>query len=807
MDFEMEEQDANADEEEEEETPKQFGELVRKLVVSYPAVSPDVNMHVWEAAGKAMPLIPSRVVSSRPGSVGSDKEPEKTGDDQDGGEDDNDEEEQQELSDASLAPNGPASIHTGAGHGLISSVGSSLNHVVALSWSPPNLARNNRSVLGVLTAHGTLVIYGEGAPFPFGSTVKPWFVTDNGRVQRNLKSWLALWAVGENHVVPGQETYGEFVKAFAWAGEVGEGRAVVGYVNDAREIVVLGVGYGWKVRDDGVEEAVWWVREAARFEMSGPHGDGDVSLLLFPVVLSLCDVVFTDLFQVSDPDYVPSGSSYSIRFSPWVKGDKSWTCLVSYMDRNYVGFKKITINVPSWKAAEAPIITCDSKDWEGRCIYLGPDAFLEFEDTVSLIFHLLNKVCAADEVPKIFEANRTKLARGIIATPLEAIPFEVNLTRAKPSKAIVFHPTDMCNTTFSPSSSSTVTNPITGLILHFTTTSTAPSLTPLYTAVRLSATPTNTTTLYETNLPNPHPPQWATELTALLSQTQPHAQASRLTTSTAPAPREKGLLTVLDPADVPPEESDDDSDDDDSQAWFDPWANEGADVHPWRAKVWGIAKSPGGGASVVLVSVGNAIRPEAEGAGGARILFGCTPREGKKDQSGAMDLDGAVAERDVVEGLSTEARMFEWMYGGGPLIPGLTPKPETNASQEQPNERQRRNAKIRSLFKPFVDATTCAICADGKTKLIPRALDGSNKPVSREERHLDCECENGHCVAVCGLSGLAIMEAGISRVCGVCGARVVRSEVLREKWLVPNKLDMEAVEEEVCPCCGGKWLD
>lgn len=52
------------------------------------------------------------------------------------------------------------------------------------------------------------------------------------------------------------------------------------------------------------------------------------------------------------------------------------------MDMHYVGFKRITINAPNWKATEALAITCEPQDWDGRCLHLGADAFLEFENTV-----------------------------------------------------------------------------------------------------------------------------------------------------------------------------------------------------------------------------------------------------------------------------------------------------------------------------------------------------------------------------------------------------------------------------------------
>lgn len=54
------------------------------------------------------------------------------------------------------------------------------------------------------------------------------------------------------------------------------------------------------------------------------------------------------------------------------------------MDRNYVGFKKISVNAPGWNPSEAPIVTSIPQDWHGQCYDLAPDAFLEFEDMVRI---------------------------------------------------------------------------------------------------------------------------------------------------------------------------------------------------------------------------------------------------------------------------------------------------------------------------------------------------------------------------------------------------------------------------------------
>lgn len=59
------------------------------------------------------------------------------------------------------------------------------------------------------------------------------------------------------------------------------------------------------------------------------------------------------------------------------------------MDRNYVGFKKVTINAPTWIPGQMPTLGCESADWDGQCTHLATDAFLEFEDRVSLFLFLL----------------------------------------------------------------------------------------------------------------------------------------------------------------------------------------------------------------------------------------------------------------------------------------------------------------------------------------------------------------------------------------------------------------------------------
>jgi len=83
-----------------------------------------------------------------------------------------------------------------------------------------------------------------------------------------------------------------------------------------------------------------------------------------------------------DPDFVPCGTSFGVSWGPWLHGRGYRTCVVSYVDRNYVGFRRVTLKTP-WSRGEVPEITVDDTDLHGRCLHLTTDAFVEFENGVS----------------------------------------------------------------------------------------------------------------------------------------------------------------------------------------------------------------------------------------------------------------------------------------------------------------------------------------------------------------------------------------------------------------------------------------
>lgn len=258
-----------------EQQREQFSRGRKHFPVSYPPVDPRVNRELFEAAGEPFPydqivgnegLEPSRDGYDDGGDAPSSDEEMVNDDDATGMRDD--ENATPEDLDA-------INIPAGAGRGPISGVGATMNHVVALEWSPSGVGRNRRPVLAVLTASGVLAVYGDG---PAETSLRS---LDDGQ-QRSLDSWVLLWAVGERLFVPGQDpAVAEYIRSFAWSREIGPGRALLAYVNDQNEIAVLSIQSRWNtVRDEAGgqrEKMRWRVQEIARSKAAGPHPTLNVS--------------------------------------------------------------------------------------------------------------------------------------------------------------------------------------------------------------------------------------------------------------------------------------------------------------------------------------------------------------------------------------------------------------------------------------------------------------------------------------------------------------------------------------------------
>lgn len=83
------------------------------------------------------------------------------------------------------------------------------------------------------------------------------------------------------------------------------------------------------------------------------------------------------------PDYTPHGSTVALNWSPWLTlPDGSHTSTLSYIAKDYVGFRKITIT-GEWLGEDRPSLKVEDKDTTGICTALSSDAFLEWEDAVS----------------------------------------------------------------------------------------------------------------------------------------------------------------------------------------------------------------------------------------------------------------------------------------------------------------------------------------------------------------------------------------------------------------------------------------
>ena len=85
--------------------------------------------------------------------------------------------------------------------------------------------------------------------------------------------------------------------------------------------------------------------------------------------------------QTMDPDWTPYGTSFGVNWSPWYETGGTRTCLLSFVDRNYLGFRRISIK-GEWTRGEIPDVDIANSDSYGRCIHLSTDAFVEFEEEV-----------------------------------------------------------------------------------------------------------------------------------------------------------------------------------------------------------------------------------------------------------------------------------------------------------------------------------------------------------------------------------------------------------------------------------------
>ncbi|GAW20543.1 hypothetical protein ANO14919_100510 [Xylariales sp. No.14919] len=684
--------------------PRQYGEAALRFPVA-PLKSPDLNRHLFEAVGRDF---------------------------------------------------AGYSFFTGAGRGVLTGHGSTLNHTVALQWSPGGLGRMSRSALAVLTAAGIITVYCQGAPD----------VASGARSARSVRPWIPAWHVGAGLLVPSAEGHAppdkkECITAFAWAADTRGKGAVLAYLNDDCEVVLLLVHAAHDAKAAPGHPGKWTVLEAARFMADGPH----------PV-----------LTDPTDPDYACTSSSFALSWSPWLKRGRSLTSILSYVSHNYIGFRQITIDEPG-EGASLPSVHVGRADASGVCLHLSTDSFVVWED-------------------KIWSMPGSSVCRGVIASPTKVQAFELPFDHTSP---VTKHTTDECGTTY-PSQEDIIhmENPITGLIIHPPSFSQNPS-TPSYTLVRLSATHDNPA-WHQTNVilpPNPDDGlhnnhsssssglRWATEISQIIEHQLPRALAHRQGNAGG---KGRGEAADFDSEDSDELDSDmdsdsDDFDDDDDDEGDDDGGGGGAmranffgirgvdtedQVHLHRVRIWGLTASPAGGTSAVLISQHSNLEYERDTFAGlkCRVLFGAHPA------AGGNRYDG-------YETLSTEARAWEWMYGGGPPVPGFS------YPARAPGDDR---AALRDQFGVIARSQRCVFC---DLPLRPRGGADANSS----------SCDNGHVFENCANTGVPVTAPNVSRTCGVCGMKCLKSEELLH--VAPQLADIvrEDISAVFCGGCGGKFTN
>ncbi|KAM0563683.1 hypothetical protein ACHAPJ_001410 [Fusarium lateritium] len=549
----------------------------------------------------------------------------------------------------------------GVGSGLVTGSGAPICQIVRLEWSPNGLGCNLRPVLTALSTSGC--IYAIGEHIDRQSTMIA------GMRTRSFKAWKTLWGLGAQLPLPdssqedGYRNMNERIQSFSWAKEVGAGRGLLAYCNDAEEVAIMTVQLFSRLREDdpSSEETLWDIREVVRFDGRGRHTKEDA-------------------MDITDPDYVPHGSAFSLKWSPWFRTDDKQVAILAYLAKNHVGFRKVTI-VGDWEKGQLPRIEIEQSDMTAICMYLSTDAYIEWEDQV------------------IFDGENAT-ARGVIATPFDVKPFQVSfMNDAKESTGA--HYTWECSTTYSKEDEEISSNPISGLIIHDQGQAVTGPV-PYYSIVRLSAT-LNNQDWFQTNLPEPEAslPNWA-------------ARIRRHTTRLVPR------SIALEGLDSDSDDSEDDMMDEDTSQLQVPGS---------RYRIWGLAQSPGGSTTAVLVSRYSTQHPERRAL--CKLMFARRDEHEDKEHNDSLTPVGP---------LTTEGQAWRWMYGNGPEVLGTTA-----TSKISP---ELHNSPLREQFRSVAANQHCVFC-DAALRL--------------EED--EARCENGHLFARCASTGLAIMAPDISRIC------------------------------------------
>ncbi|KAL1888540.1 glycosylphosphatidylinositol anchor biosynthesis [Sporothrix stenoceras] len=636
-----------------------------------------------------------------------------------------------------------------AGSGSISGSGSSMNSIVSIAWSPSGVGRNERCILGVLTASGMLIIYGE--PLDGGESDG---TTTNGsrnnvsgsRSSYDTSRWEVLFAVGERLAVPGQKKPGECILSFTWSGECEtleddrlppsegqrrtETKALLVYQNDKKDIVVLDVGHS----RHGDGRTTWKVSEAQRIkEATGVH--------TLPPGFSL----------MTDPNYVPHLTPFGLRCSPWMVekvpvGDDRppetiLTCVVGYTASHYVGFRRLSLVLRPSVGSGERTITLDKHDTAGFCTFMSTNAILRFEDGLWSVDDDMHT-----GVPK----KRSK-CRAVVATPMEVVSYEFEFAARDPNLPVrvsgvptdhIFGTEGECAAT-NPAPTQWHTNPISGLIVHPPDTRNADNG-PFYSFVRRDAT-SIATDWHDAFSVGQDRPEWVNVI---------ERKVTRLDGESAPDQAADAAAQSLE-------------------------TNTLASQDRLHVRTWGLTQAPGGlpgagGITAVLMNectIGD--RQSGRTQRGCQILFG-VQRQQPSDAASDTEPANMFASRYERPAATTEAAVWTYMYGGGPEVVSRT---------------------VGSTREGIVASQKCSICTS-----------------SIKERDEMMICTDGHSFDKCTGTGLAIQKPNVSRVCGVCGRKTLVPSALDEILTLSGIDDTNKGElygrllDKVCGLCGGKFF-
>lgn len=209
----------------------------------------------------------------------------------------------------------------------------------------------------------------------------------------------------------------------------------------------------------------------------------------------------------------------------------------------------------------------------------------------------------------------------------------------------------------------------------------------MYTLVRLSATASNND-WFETTLPEDCPvPQWAEDIAQRVSRRVARSTALRDQESDSDSEGDEGDGTDNDAIAVDERER---------------------LVYPHTYRFWGLASSPGDGTTVVSVSRHKTQHADRNGL--SKLQFGWYVAE-----------DDAAAQPRIPmpATMSTESKLWEWMYGNGEGVAG-TGTLDDAVDQSEVNQ-------LKAHFKDALEHLECTFC-DEKLAI----------------KNIDAVCPNGH---------------------------------------------------------------